>query len=73
MQRAHDNVCPLFYLEEKIDMTKEDSLLTGSVLKSWLFSALPLLLANILQSFYSLVDMLVVGHFVGETGLAGYQ
>ena len=51
-------------------MTKEDSLLTGSVLKKLVIFALPLLLANILQSFYSLVDMLVVGHFVGETGLA---
>ena len=32
--------------------------------------ALPLLLANLLQSFYSVVDMLVVGNVVGETGLA---
>lgn len=51
-------------------MTKEDSLLTGSVPKKLVIFALPLLLANILQSFYSVVDMLVVGHFVGETGLA---
>lgn len=32
--------------------------------------AFPLLLANILQSFYNVVDMLVVGHVVGDMGLA---
>ena len=32
--------------------------------------AFPLLLANILQSFYNVVDMLVVGQIVGDTGLA---
>ena len=32
--------------------------------------AFPLLLANVLQSFYNVVDMLVVGQIVGDTGLA---
>lgn len=48
----------------------KNDLLTGSVPKKLVIFALPLLLANILQSFYSVVDMLVSGHFVGETGLA---
>ena len=68
MQRAHDVVCP-FSLEE-IDMTEKHSLLIGSVLKKLIVFAFPLLLANILQSFYNVVDMLVIGHVVGDTGLA---
>ena len=51
-------------------MTEELSLLTGSVPKKLVVFAFPLLLANILQSFYNVVDMLVVGRIVGDTGLA---
>ena len=51
-------------------MTKEQTLLTGSVPKRLAAFAFPLLLANILQSFYNVVDMLVVGQIVGDTGLA---
>ena len=51
-------------------MTEEHSLLTGSVPKKLAAFAFPLLLANILQSFYNVVDMLVVGRIVGDTGLA---
>lgn len=69
MQRAHDVVCPFSFLEE-IDMTEEHSLLTGSVPKKLAAFAFPLLLANTLQSFYNVVDMLVVGQIVGDTGLA---
>ena len=51
-------------------MTEEHSLLTGSVPKKLVVFAFPLLLAYILQSFYNVVDMLVVGRIVGDTGLA---
>jgi len=51
-------------------MTEEYSLMTGSVPKKLAIFAFPLLLANILQSFYNVVDMLVVGQIVGDTGLA---
>ena len=51
-------------------MTEEHSLLTGSVPKRLAVFAFPLLLANILQSFYNVVDMLVVGQIVGDTSLA---
>ena len=44
--------------------------MSGSVPRKLIVFALPLLLANILQSFYNVVDMLVVKQFVGETGLA---
>lgn len=51
-------------------MKKEQDFTTGSVPKKLFSFALPLLLANLLQSFYSIVDMLVIGNIVGETGLA---
>ena len=53
-------------------MTQEQNLLSGSVPKKLIAFALPLLLANILQSFYNVVDMLVVGQFVGANS-AGVQ
>lgn len=51
-------------------MKENLNLTTGSVPKKLLMFALPLLFANLLQSFYSIVDMLVVGNIVGESGLA---
>ena len=51
-------------------MTEEQNLLNGSVPKKLAAFAFPLLLANILQSIYKVVDMLVVGQLVGHTGLA---
>ncbi len=51
-------------------MLEEQNLTTGSVPKKLIIFALPLLLANLLQSFYSVIDMLVVGRIVGKTGLA---
>lgn len=51
-------------------MKEKQDLTIGSVSKKLIRFALPLLFANLLQSFYSIVDMLVVGRFVGETGLA---
>lgn len=51
-------------------MTEEQNLLTGSVPKRLVAFAFPLLLANLLQSFYNVADMLVVGRTVGEAGLA---
>ncbi len=51
-------------------MMEEHGLLTGSVPKKLAVFALPLLAANILQSFYNVADMLVVGRIVGDAGLA---
>ncbi|MDO4273232.1 MAG: MATE family efflux transporter [Eubacteriales bacterium] len=42
----------------------------GSVPKKLIRFAVPLLGANLLQSLYSIVDMLVVGRVVGKVGLA---
>lgn len=51
-------------------MTQEQNLLSGSVPKKLIRFAFPLFLANLLQALYNVVDMLVVGKLVGETGLA---
>ena len=46
----------------------EQDLTTGKISKKLIHFALPLFGANLLQSFYSLIDMLVVGRVVGSTG-----
>lgn len=49
-------------------MTKD--LTAGSVPKTLLLFSLPLLLSTLLQQFYNIADSMIVGRFVGETGLA---
>lgn len=43
---------------------------TGSVTKKMLLFAMPLVLSGFLQTLYSMVDMVVVGRFVGGTALS---
>lgn len=45
-------------------------LTTGNVTKQLLSFALPFVLSSILQTAYNLVDMIVVGQFVGSVGLS---
>lgn len=49
----------------------QQNLLTGSVPRQLLMFSLPFLGANVLQSVYSVVDMIIVGQFVGPAGLSG--
>lgn len=49
---------------------REQDMTTGNIAGLLLRFALPLLLANLLQAAYAMADMAVVGHFVGEAGLA---
>lgn len=42
----------------------------GSVTKSMLLFALPMILGNLLQQFYNVADTLIVGQFLGATALA---
>lgn len=42
----------------------------GPVLKSLAAFALPIMLSNVLQAVYAMVDMMVVGQFVGSAGLS---
>jgi len=46
------------------------NLLTGNITKSLLIFAVPILLSNIFQQLYNTADMVIVGHFLGETSLA---
>jgi putative MATE family efflux protein len=45
-------------------------LINGNIIKSLLVFAIPMLLSNIFQQLYNTVDMVIVGHFLGETSLA---
>lgn len=55
-------------------MNKENTMIrdltTGSVTRLLLIFAFPLLLSNLLQTVYNMVDMIVIGQFVGSTGLS---
>ncbi len=44
---------------------------SGPVMKTLIVFAFPLFLSNLLQAVYNMVDMVVVGQVVGETGLSG--
>lgn len=49
---------------------KKYSMLADSPGKSLFFFALPMILGNLFQQFYSTVDSVIVGQFVGEDALA---
>lgn len=49
---------------KKYDMIKDDPF------RSLLFFALPMILGNLFQQFYNMVDSVIVGRFVGEDALA---
>lgn len=46
------------------------SMTQGSILKQLLFFSIPLLLGNLFQQFYSTVDSVIIGNFVGDGALA---
>ena len=56
-----------------IDMTNriQNNLSEGSVLKKLIQFALPFLASNIIQSFYNVADMLIVGNFCGPVSMSG--
>ncbi len=51
-------------------MAKERNLTIGGITAGiWAF-ALPLMLGNVMQQFYNLVDTWVVGRYIGDNALA---
>ncbi len=52
-------------------VAKGDALLTGAPLPTLLYFALPIILGNIFQQLYSIVDAVVVGKFLGDLPLSG--
>jgi len=49
---------------------KEINMITDSPARSILLFALPMILGNLFQQFYNIIDSVVVGRFVGEEALA---
>ena len=50
--------------------SRKTSMTEGNILRILVRFALPLLLGNLFQQFYSMVDSLVVGNFCGDQALA---
>lgn len=57
-------------VEKEINTEKNNDMLTGHPGRSLLFFALPMILGNLFQQFYNIVDSVVVGKFVSEEALA---
>ena len=49
---------------------QESKLLTGSITKSLLIFALPMIAGNLLQQCYNIADTIIVGRFLGADALA---
>lgn len=49
----------------------ENNLSEGSVLKKLVTFAIPFLISNLVQSFYNVADMLIVGNFCGPNSMSG--
>lgn len=47
------------------------NLTEGPILQTLLKFAVPIILANLIQQLYSMVDLIVIGHFVGSIGTVG--
>ena len=45
-------------------------LLKGNILKSLIIFAIPLFISNLFQQLYNTVDIMIVGHFLGDKSLA---
>ena len=51
-------------------MRKNADLTEGSISGKLILFAFPLMIGNLLQQFYNIVDTLVVGRYLGENALA---
>jgi putative MATE family efflux protein len=52
-------------------MYKQNNLSQGNVVKQLILFALPFILSNLIQSFYNVADMIVVGQFSGPVSMSG--
>lgn len=70
-RRYDDNIRTVMY-QYKGDITlKQRDLTRGPVFRSMSIFALPMLLGNLLQQMYNVVDTWVVGRYIGSDALAG--
>lgn len=49
----------------------ENNLVKGSVVKQLLMFAIPFIISNVIQSLYSVADMIIVGQFAGTASMSG--
>lgn len=49
----------------------EKDLVQGSVIKQLILFSMPILLSNLIQTLYSVADMIIVGQFCGAASMAG--
>jgi len=49
----------------------ENNMSQGNVLKKLILFSLPFLASNLIQSFYNVADMLIVGNFCGKEAMSG--
>ena len=47
------------------------NLTEGSIIKTLLLFSIPLIMTNLIQQLYSVVDLMVIGKFAGSTGTVG--
>ncbi|MFI3227755.1 MAG: MATE family efflux transporter [Clostridia bacterium] len=52
-------------------MKTSNDLTTGNVRKTLIKYAIPMVLTSIMQSMYSIIDMIIVGRFIGGTAVSG--
>lgn len=52
-------------------MYKQNNLSKGNVVKQLIFFALPFVISNLVQTLYSVADMIVVGRFNGTVSMSG--
>ena len=58
-------------MQQKTNKLFINDFTSGPVMRTMLVFAFPLFLSNLLQAIYNVVDMIIVGHVVGEIGLSG--
>ena len=49
----------------------EKDLVQGSVIKQLILFSMPILLSNLIQTLYSVADMIIVGQFRGAAAMSG--
>lgn len=47
------------------------NLTEGKILKTLLIFAIPIILTNLIQQFYSMVDLMIIGKYMGSEGTVG--
>lgn len=62
------NRCLMFILKGKLIMDKD--LIHGNITKSIIYFSIPLILGNLLQQLYNIIDTLIVGQYLGSHSLA---